>query len=119
MPFPNAEKKRLVDGQGLTDRSLFIALGLGSTELGGHGYARGESPAAMNSSDANGVVTIAAGQTIYTANDGAAQDSTHMRIYRSAGGGEADAVTDWQAHNDVEAPVDGQSVVTGAITITP
>lgn len=120
MPFTNNEKKRLVDGTGLTDNILYIALGIGTTELTGRGYSRGSSPAAQNSSDANGVVTIAAGQEIYTVDNAAGgQDSTHMRIYRSVGGGDADAVTDWVAHNDIAAPVDDQRVNTGTITITP
>ena len=117
MTFPNAEKKRLVDGDGLTDRALYIALGIGTTELTGHGYSRGSSAAAMNTSDANGVVTIAAGQEIYTPNDASAQDSTHMRIARSAAG--VDWVTDWVAHNDIDAPANSQAVNTGTVTITP
>ena len=119
MAFTTAQKKRLVDGDGLTDRSLYVALGIGTTELSGHGYSRGESGAANNTSDANGVVTIASGQEIYTPNDGSAQDSTHMRIYISAAGGDSDAVTDWVAHNDIAAPVNGQAVNTGTVTITP
>ena len=117
MAFPDAELKRLVDGNGLTDRALFVRLGIGTTELTGHGYSAGESPTASNSSDASGVVTIASGQTIYTPNDGSAQDSTHMRIARSAAG--VDWVTEWVAHNDIDAPANGQAVQTGAITITP
>lgn len=119
MPFTAAEKKRLVDGTGLTDTTLYIALGIGTTELTGHGYGRGSSTAANNTSNAAGVVTIAAGQEIYTPNDNAAQDSTHMRIYRSSSGGDTDAVTDWVAHNDIAAPANGQAVNTGTVTITP
>lgn len=117
MPFPDAEKKRLVDGDGLTDRSLFVALGIGTTELSGNGYSRGESTASNNTSNAAGVVTIASGQEIYTANTDNAQDSTHMRIARSASG--TDWVTNWVTHNDIAAPVNGQRVDTGTITITP
>ena len=119
MPFTSAELRRLVDGTGLTENDLFIALGIGTTELVAHNYSRGRSPAANNTSDANGVVTIAPGQEIYTPNDDSAQDSTHMRIYRSLAGGAADAVTDWVAHNDIAAPVNGQRVNTGVVTITP
>ena len=117
MAFPTAEKKRLVDGDGLTDRSLFVRLGIGTTELVGNGYGAGESPAASNTSDASGVVTIASGQTIWTPNTGTAQDSTHMRIARSAAG--VDWVTEWQPHNDIDPPANGQAVQTGAVTITP
>ena len=119
MPFTSAEKKRLVDGTGLTENTLYVALGIGMTELTGHGYSRGAIAAAQVTSDANGVVTLASGQEIYTANDDSAQDSTHMRIYRSAGGGNADAVTDWVEHNDIAAPANGQRVNTGTVTITP
>lgn len=124
MTFTNAEKRRLVDGDGLTDRSLFIALGTGApgsaTELTlANGYSRGESPAASNTSDANGVVTIAAGQTIYTASGNGAQDSTVMRISRAATGADDWVTDDWVSHNNIAAPVNGQSVVTGTITITP
>ena len=133
MAFTTAQKKRLVDGDGLTDRTLYVALGIGTTELSGRGYSRGSSPAAMNSSNASGVVTIASGQEIYTCdNPSGGQDSTHMRIYTTAArptdqGGfgsitdrdDAEAVTDWVPHNDIAAPVDGQRVNTGLITITP
>ena len=107
MPFPNAEKKRLVDGDGLTDRDLYVALGIGTTELTGHGYSRGVSTQANNTSNAVGLVTLASGQAIYSPDDDSAQDSTHMRIYRSAAGD--DPVTDWIAHNDVAAPANGQA----------
>ena len=117
MTFPAAEKKRLVDGDGLTDRALYVALGIGTTELTGHGYSRGASVQANNTSDAAGVVTIASGQEIYTPNDGSAQDSTHMRIARSLAG--VDWVTDWVAHNNIDAPANGQAVNTGTVTITP
>ena len=117
MAFPDAEKKRLVDGNGLTDRSLFVALGIGTTENTGHGYTRGESTTANNSSDTAGVVTLASGQEIYTPTDGTAQDSTHMRIARSVSG--TDWVTEWVAHNNIDAPANGQAVNTGTITITP
>ena len=119
MTFTTPEKKRLVDGNGLTESDLYVALGIGTTELTGHNYSRGHSPAANNTSDNSGVVTIASGQEIYTPNDDSAQDSTHMRVYRSANGGDADAVTNWIAHNDIPAPVNGQRVNTGVITITP
>ena len=119
MPFTTPEKKRLVDGSGLTENSLYVALGIAGVELSGNNYSRGHSPAANNTSDNNGVVTIAAGQEIYTPNTNSAQDSTQMRIYRTLAGGDSDAVTDWVDHNDIPAPVNGQRVNTGTITITP
>ena len=89
MPFPDAEKKRLVDGTGLTTVSLRVALGIGTpgsaTELSGHGYSRGVVAAANITSNAVGVVTIASGQPIYTPTDDSAQDSTLMRVFRTAG----------------------------------
>lgn len=121
MPFPDAEKKRLVDGTGLTTVSLRVALGIGTpgsaTELSGHGYSRGVVAAANITSNAVGVVTIASGQPIYTPTDDSAQDSTLMRVFRTAD--DTQPVTDWVAHNDIEAPANGQAVNTGTITITP
>ena len=118
MAFTTSEKVRLMEH--LADRTLYIALGIGTTEVTGSGYARGASPAENNTVDTStGVLTIAAGQVVYTANDDSAQDSTHFRVYRSSGGGESDAVTDWTSHNDIEAPGNGRAVETGTITITP
>ena len=118
MTFPNAEKKRLVDGDGITDRALYVALGIGTTELTGHGYSRGMKRGGHEHVGCgNGVVTIASGQEIYTPDDASAQDSTHMRIARSAAG--VDWVTDWVAHNDIDAPANNQAVNTGTVTITP
>lgn len=122
MAFTTAEKVRLMQGDGLyqANDSLFVALGIGTTELNGNGYSRGEVTFAnLMLAVATGVLTLASGIEIYTANTDTAQDSTHMRIYRSAAGGNADAVTDWEPHNDIAAPINGQAVNTGTITITP
>jgi len=123
MAFTLKQKKRLVDGTGLTENDLYVALGTGTpgrpTELTGHGYSRGRILAAQIKSNASGVVSIPAGQTIYTANDGSAQTSTIFRLYRSAAGGESDAVAEWIKHSVIAAPLKGQAVQTGTITITP
>ena len=86
MAFPNSEKKRLVDGSGLTDRTLYVALGIGTTELTGHGYSRGASPQANNTSDNAGVVSIASGQEIYTPRR-RERAGQHAHAYRAFGGG--------------------------------
>ena len=129
-PFSAAEKTRLMQS-GYKQRAqnndvdLYIGLGIGTTELTtANGYdraARARIPASEISVDpSTGVLTIAAGQTIYTANSDSAQDSTHIRLFRTADGGDAEAVTGWEGpHNNIAAPVNGQAVQTGVITITP
>ena len=117
MPFTTSEKVRLMNPYAAM--TIYVALGIGTTELSGHGYSRGASAATNNSvNQTNGVLTIAAGQTIYTPDDNNAQDSTHFRLSRHATATNQ-WITEWQAHNDIAAPVQGQPVQTGTITLSP
>ena len=101
--------------------SKWLALGIGTTELTvANGYNRFEVVAAnLTKRDSGAVdveIVVAAGLTIYTANTATAQDSTHLAFFDAAAGG--NQLTDWTAHNDIEAPSNGQAVQTGTIVIT-
>ena len=121
MAFDNKEKVALMNARYKSAGNLanvYVALGIGTTELSGKNYSRGTIPASdITVHGTTGVVTIPANKTIYTTNANDAQDSTHMRLYSTSGGN--DPITDWVSHNDIAAPANGQPVVTGTITLTP
>ena len=122
MAFAATEKVALMNARYKSAGNLpnvYVALGIGTTELSGKNYSRGTIPASdITVHGTTGVVTIPANKTIYTTNANDAQDSTHMRLAAHATATNM-WITDWVSHNDIEAPANGQPVVTGTITLTP
>lgn len=103
------------------NENVYIALATAasdSNELVGHGYSRSTWASGQKTlNTTTTTITNSADLTVYTANDDAAQDATHVALFDAATGG--NRLNDWTAITmDISAPTNGQSVVirTGQIS---
>ena len=129
MTFENKEKQALMNARyegGASLSNIYVALGSATsgTELANaNGYNPGARPAIPRSGysvSSSGVLTITAGQTLYTATTGNAVRARSLRL-SAAASGDADWIHDaWISlgASPPNAPGNGQALQTGTITLS-
>ena len=115
--------KQVVMDEGIDGATRYVALHLANnTELSGHGYARKAVLASQMAVGVGGVTTLPANLSIYTANDGAAQQAQRVSLYRSLSGNDElmtpEAITDTTDDPLPDAPQNGQTLQL-SITFNP